>query len=463
MNPRRKFLQRVAITGLIGVSGCSTEKEYNTPVTEEASKTHGSSPTETDTEPSSDKTPTHETESNFQDTEMPPQRVGTERILWESNIGYSAKNPLTLTSGGSLLVGDSNGVVARLDVSDGSVEWEYNADLPIQSSPVLVDNTVIVIEGQYNEHFRVHGIDIDTGTRRWKFKPEKDRLNFIGESDGVVFVATADQNTQSRHDVLYALSSTDGKIHWSSKIGENRGGIVTDDTVYIAGRDSLTAISTNGSKQWTYLGSDDFSDSLAVAGNTIAAVVGLEDRKPSIHGLDVSTGERRWVFDDWRAFSLRTEGDLLVVGGENLARVDPATGEPQWKSDLQVARLSPRTGENDWVDSWQTALSEAVLTDDTLFVGGTTAAAIAVNDGSTKWKTDLGTIMDLPVEQANNRMIFHSSNTSDDQDRHLFALDSGTGEKQWEYAGRFRLSSPVAGKSRVFFAESRSGLVALEL
>lgn len=453
MKSRRQFLGSIAIMSLLGLAGCSAE---------ESTETVSPNPTESS---SASPTPafTNETETELDDTSEPPERVGEERIIWTSDVAYSATVAPAMAETGSVLVGDSNGIVTKVAASDGGTQWTYNTSSPIQSTPTQVGDTVLAVEGRYNERFRVHGVDINRGTERWQFDPEMHRLQVLGATEDSVFIATSDQTNRTDGERLYALSPTDGTTQWTAEIGDSSGGIVTSDTVYVASGDTVKAISTDGSPRWTYRGSDHLATSLTVVGDTVVVVMASERRRPAVHGINASTGKRRWLFDEWRAFSLLAEGDQLFVGGNRLARLNPMTGRLKWEADLAVARLTPGPGDNRWIDSWRTALSDAVLVEDTLYVGGTSAAAVAVDDGTITWEHEHEAALSSPAGLEDDRFVLHASLTSDDRDRHLLAIDTETGERKWEYAGRFSLTDPVVGNSRVIFAESRSGLTALEL
>ncbi|WP_136588783.1 outer membrane protein assembly factor BamB family protein [Salinigranum halophilum] len=341
------------------------------------------------------------------------------------------------------------------------------SDRPVQAPPRVVGTTVVAVSGRFGDRYTVHGLDPATGGRRWEFEPHSHRLRVLAGDEETVFVATAPPDDvdvpESATETFYALASTDGSIRWSVDLDGGRDAVVADGTVYVAGTKRIVAIETDGTRVWSRDVDTYQSETLVRAGDTLAFVSEPERRQPRVHGVDAATGEGRWTFDGWRAFTTRTHDGRLFVGGERLARLDPSSGTSVWTVDSPVARLLPGFGDNRWVDEWRTALSDAPVVDGTLYVGGLDAAAVSVDDGTVEWRHDPGLTLVSPVAAVRDNLLLHGSVDAEDRGRHLVCLDTATGEERWTFAGRFRLTEPVADAERAYLAESRNGLLALEV
>ncbi|WP_318570310.1 PQQ-binding-like beta-propeller repeat protein [Salinigranum marinum] len=454
MPSRRRYL-RVCATGLAATAGCVSVGDPTPTDT-------GPTPADSDPTPaSSDPTPA---DGELNDTEDPPERVGTERVRWETDVAYSATNQPTLVDG-RLFAGTAKGV-STLSPTTGDVQWSTKTDWPVQAPPHLVGETLVAVIGRFGEHYAVHGYDPETGERRWTFEPRSHRLRVLASDDETVFVVTAPPNEAgvSASETLFALASADGSIRWSVDVNGEHDALVANETVYVAGSEGVVAVETDGARAWTHPVDTYQLGTLGRAVDTLVFVTEPVQRQPMVHGVDMATGEQQWTFgDDWLAFTIRAQEGRLFVGGERLARLDPASGTPTWTVDSPVARLLPGYDDNRWVDAWRNALSDAPLVDGTLYVGGPDAVAVGVEAGTVEWRHDSDLALVSPVAVTRGNLLLRGSLGTDDRRRHLVCLDTATGEARWTFAGRFRLTEPVVDTERAYLAESRSGLLALEV
>jgi outer membrane protein assembly factor BamB len=457
--PSRRRLLQACVTGFAATAGCvtvgnptptDTTPRTDTPVDDDPSETGTSS---------RDATPA---DGELNDTEDPPERVGTERIQWETDAAYTADNPPTLADG-RLVAGTTRGLSA-LSPATGDVQWSAETDWPVQT-PRLVGGTLVTVTGRYGDSSAVRGLDPATGERRWTFEPGGHRLRVLASEGDTLFVVTAplaDSGASgSDTETLYALASSDGSIRWEADVPGGQDALVVDGTVYVADTAGVVAVETGGSRVWTRDVDTYQSETLVHAGNTLAFVSEPERRQPRVHGVDAATGEEQWTVGGWRAFTTRAHDGRLFVGGERLARLDPSSGERLWTVDTPVARLLPGYDDNRWVDEWRTALGDAPVIDGTLYVGGPDAAGVAVDDGTVEWRHDSGLSLVSPVATVNGNLLLHGSVDADDRGRHLVSLDATAGEERWTFAGRFRLTEPAVDAERAYLAESRNGLFAL--
>jgi outer membrane protein assembly factor BamB len=355
--------------------------------------------------------------------------------------------------------------VTAVSSDEGDVEWTLDAGggRAIRPTPRVVDDRVLVVSGGHREHRAVHGLDPATGEERWSFAPRERLLTVLGESEGSVFVATAAEPVETTGETLYALVLADGTVRWTVEIGDATDGLVTDGTVYVPSRGTVEAVGVDGERKWRYEGADYQSGTLAVAGDTVAFVTAAERRAPTVRGLDTATGEERWIFDDWRAFTTRALDGRLLVGGERLVRLDPVGGGAAWTVDREVGRLVTGGGESRWIDDWRTGLATVPVDEGTLYAGGESVSAVDIADGTAAWTADLDAAFAAPAGLANGRLVVHTSASVDDRDRHVHALDADSGERRWTFAGHDRLTGPAVGSRRAYLAGARTGLLALGL
>jgi outer membrane protein assembly factor BamB len=218
-------------------------------------------------------------------------------------------------------------------------------------------------------------------------------------------------------------------------VGDNSSGLVTEETVYVPATTVVDAVGVDGTERWRYEGSKYQYGTLSVAGDTVVFTTGSSPEEWTIRGLDAATGEQRWTFDDWTAYTTRTDGDRLFVGGEAVARLDPASGDVLWTAAQQAA------------------LYDAPVADGRLYAAGEGAAAIDVDDGTVHWQTPLDALLVSPVGLAGGHLILHESRSRDDRDRHVSALDAESGEQAWRFAGDAALTTPTVAGDRVYVAE----------
>lgn len=419
------LLQACAATGLAGITGCLAGPETRPTATPRDTPSTGTPPPTTP-----------------EDSPGPTDTAG-DRVAWRQSLPAVVSDAPTL-DGDRLFAGTEDGTVAALSRADGSEQWAFGATDPIQGSPVVAGGIVLAVSGGVGlgDDHSVHALDAATGTGRWTFAPEEWYLDVLGTAGGVAYVATYDDAISPSGQKLYALSLSDGAERWSVEVGDNRGGLVTDETVYVPSTDVVDAVGTDGSPRWRYEGGEYQYRTLAVADDTVALVTGSSPGDWTVHGLDVATGEERWAFDDWVAYTTRAVDDRLFVGGEKIARVDPASGERVWEADQRAA------------------LYDAPVADGTLYVAGRTAAALAVDDGTVRWRTDLDVHLASPAGLAGGRLLVHKSVSRDDRNRNVLALDAADGDRAWEFVGHSEVTTPTVGDDRAFLAE-RADVLAL--
>lgn len=421
MSSRRTFLRACTAATLAGAAGC-----LDTPgTTGEPHSATSAGPTDRTT-PSA--TP-----------------AAAPRVDWRRSLSGPVDHRPALADG-TLYVGDEAGTVTALAHPDGDVQWQYGMDAAASGTPTRAgDDVLAVAEGvSTGGHESLHAIDAERGVERWTFAPSDWFLHVLGTADDTAFVATSDDAPDTGGQTLYALSLADGTTRWSVEVGDARGGLVTDDTVYVPSTSAVDAVSTDGTRRWRYEGPEYQFRSLAVAGDTVAFTTGSRPEDWTVRGIDVASGEERWAFDDWVAYTTRAHGDALFVGGRKVARVAPATGAVQWTVDHRAP------------------LYGAPVEDGRMYVAADAAAAITTDDGTVAWSTPLDAHLARPVGLAGGRLLVHESVGEDDRNRHVRALSVEDGSQVWRFAGDAELTRPTVGTDRAYVGE-RGDLLALQV
>lgn len=412
MPSRRRFLRTGLAVGVTGVTGCLDELETD-------STTGGSGAS-----PAGD------------DTGTPTAAAGD--VAWRQSLSGPVDHRPALGAD-RLFVGSEDGTITALSQSTGAVEWAVATDdgEQIQGSPVLTDDAVVAVAGGsgLGENHVVYALERATGDERWRFEPQEWWLEVLGTDDGSVFVATTDDALEDSGQTLYALSLADGTTRWSIEVGDNSGGLVTDETVYVPTAGALDAVDREGTRRWRVDYDRYRYKTLAVAGDTVAYVTADDPREPTVHGVDVATGDERWTYEKNGAYTTRAVDEALLVGGDAVARLDPASGESEWVADHQAA------------------LYDVPVVDGTLYTAGRTAAAIDVEDGTVAWDRSLDVYAARPIGLAGSVLVVHESAGEEDRDRHVVGIDATGGEQRWEFAGESELTRPVVGSDRAVVCE----------
>lgn len=264
--------------------------------------------------------------------------------------------------------------------------WAVNLDGAIQSSPLLVGDTVYVsaLDG------KVYALETKKGKRRWTFPVKNAQfvaspivvngLLYIGATDGVFYAIDTTNGKQKwkfetgnpifataavtkgvvcvgGNGKIYGLDAVNGKPLWSQPTGgffQSRAA-ADADTFYLGGWDNtLYALdATTGTPRWTAkLGLREgsasayqFSFSPAVSSPAVSSSrVYIVSNDGVLHALNRQTGTPDWEIrapsggDPFGSSSPVVLGPTLFLAGQGLHgdvyALDTATGKELWRSPL---------------------------------------------------------------------------------------------------------------------------------
>jgi len=322
-----------------------------------------------------------------------------------------------------------------------SLEWTFEAEDKIVSSPTIKDGKVFI--GSRDSH--LYAVDAASGTLSWKYKAG----NWIDstpalEEERVYFA--------SRDGFLYCLDLFDGSLVWkhetastdmsSPKINDGKvfsGTGFPNKLIY-----ALDA--STGSKKWEKEADQMVYSSPALTGDQL--FIGSNDGK--LYGLDKNSGQEVWSF--------KTRGGIYMMSpAVKDNRVFFASGDFDWS----VYALDRTSGDLLWEHSVEDiqftpsyVSSPAVGQEEVFVVSGYAQQhlyCLRITDGSQKWKAALG---------PSTRYGFASSPCLSDDTAYvvsakgmLKAFEISTGRLVWEYdLGSDVLSSPSIANGVLYVA-----------
>ncbi len=219
---------------------------------------------------------------------------------------------------GTLFVPTADGTVHALDLTTDRVEWTASLGATPAGSPTVAGSYVYAT----TESGSVVGLDRVTGNERWRESTGAGPAGAPAVRDGVVYVSTTGGEVR-------AYDRTSGALDWGYHVGGDPAGrvAVTGERVYVAADRRVTALSTDGTWEWTTQLNWSADTAPVVTNRTL--YVGSDDGR-RLFALDAADGSRRWTRAD-RSYTTPVapvEGSLFAEAGASLTRLDGPTGAP---------------------------------------------------------------------------------------------------------------------------------------
>jgi len=179
-----------------------------------------------------------------------------------------------------------------LDSETGDLEWRFQPEGVIESSPTVVGGIAYFGCNAGN----VYAVDTSDGGERWRFTvdgtSEREVTATPAVSDCRVFVGSWDET-------LYALDARDGSVVWRHEAAGpvSASPAVGDGTVYVGinGNGGVLALSTeDGEVVWEYPTQGSIvGSSPAIADGTVY-IGDYSDQGERLHAIDARSGEAVW-------------------------------------------------------------------------------------------------------------------------------------------------------------------------
>lgn len=238
------------------------------------------------------------------------------------------------------------GKVYAINTESGAQVWDYDLHSNVSGGVAVGNDTVFI--GAANG--KLTALDAGNRTFKWEFTTKNEIWSTPAVVDGVVYFGSLDHN-------IYALNAVDGTKKWSFTTGGEVAAIplIVDGVVYIGSfDDKFYALDANtGAQKWVFEDAGNWFWSQAAYGNgTIYA--GCLDHK--VYALDASSGAMVWPkpFDAGSLVKASPVivGGVLVVASEvgKVYGLDLTTGEQKWEFDnIEAKVLSPLDAEGNTV------------------------------------------------------------------------------------------------------------------
>ncbi len=262
-------------------------------------------------------------------------RDGSQRVAYPSDASVQAE-PVVV--GEDLMFSDTSGTTWCYAL-DGEFKWKHQAGVPILTSPLVLDDTVLLS----TVDDLVIALQRTDGTLKWRFEPKADltrdaELRLYASPKpvalaGVVLVGFSNGD-------LVALDTAHGELLWQKTIGEGRypdlvaTPVVTDKALVVSGYyGPLVALDKQTRQLLWRVEAGAASRALVSPDGTLLYHPGSNG---VLRALNPVTGvvDWRWKSPDKSALTqpVWTKAGLVVAsaGGE-LVILDPQTGEQRWR------------------------------------------------------------------------------------------------------------------------------------
>lgn len=260
-----------------------------------------------------------------------------------------------LNANGTILYYTAMDKLIALDTTDGSLVWEFEADLNgfVISSPVVGADGTIYFATQY----QIYAVNPNS-SERWRF----DRPNTTWGSelaigyDGTIYVESQDDAGYGSTDcALYAIGPTTGNLIWRFQLGtihcQASDPIVGGNGIYTWYEDDnseqLYAISTAGTIQWTFAATGGNRTPPII--NSPGQVIVMEGNK--LRGIDAATGIAVWTntfpfsTNDCASLAMAHDGTIYIVDDQGLLH-STLGSLLRWSIDINAGCSSPAIDVN---------------------------------------------------------------------------------------------------------------------
>lgn len=209
-----------------------------------------------------------------------------------------------------------------VDAVEGTVEWSFEGDGQLTTSPTVAGGTAYVGGGAD----ALYAVDAATGDREWSFETNGPVSTAPCVADGAVFVATEENG-------LYAIEANDGTERWSYGTRETVYAAPTfaNGELYLPDYASLNAYDpSTGDVRWSvWMGGGPHRCPTADGGRVYATT------SQSLFAIDVEEESVTWDTDldehGCTCVAPTVVGDTVVVAkGDFVFGVDAAEGDVRW-------------------------------------------------------------------------------------------------------------------------------------
>lgn len=306
----------------------------------------------------------------------------------QSTAESSHRLPAPIVKNGTVYVSAFRGVFA-LDARTGAIQWRDRTATRDTGQPTVIGGVVYLADGP-----SILAIDADEGTQHWE-------TNLPSTVHGTPTVKGDTVYTASEDGIVYALDAETGEKQFSGAVQgvsfRARSGVVSesdgvDESYLVAGVERMYAFDTETGAQrwsfdvpWTILGSAiDSPPRAATANSREHGTVYLSTTSAGVFALNATTGEQRWLFDEYRdrRFLTPTVATWTVVenGTERASNRTVFVPSEQRDGNGTLHALATATGEEQWAFEPPTGRPLAVtVADGIVYTPATSGRLYALN------------------------------------------------------------------------------------
>jgi outer membrane protein assembly factor BamB len=326
-------------------------------------------------------------------------------LAWTFTAGKPIKAAAAI-SGGKVFVGDDEGVIHAVNVTDGKEAWSFKTEAGIEATPLVLDGVVFLGSSDAN----VYALEAATGKLKWKYATGDKVLGGINHAKSPkgdatwLLLGSYDTN-------LHCVDATTGTAVWTHSTDNYINGtpaLLPSGEVLFGGCDSYIHVLRleDGSEvrqieSEAYIASSvAVRDGLGYVGNYGNMVI----------AFDPKTGEIKWKYRD-RNFpyfsSAAVTEDRVILGSRDkrLHCIDRTTGKAVWTFQTR--------GQVE---------SSPVVCGDAIAVGSEDGRLYCVSlaDGKERWAYEIGSPVTASPAVSDGLIVVGS------EDGNLYAFKSPT-------------------------------------
>ena len=299
----------------------------------------------------------------------------------------------------------------------GGLQWRFETEGPVRSTPVVAGGTVYVGSGDG----RLYAIDLETGDPVWSFDAGSSISSSPAVTQGRVYFT-------ARDNALYAVNRADGRLAFRVQTGP--------DTAWAWGHES----------------GDLWTSSPAVSGDVV--VFGSGDG--GVYAADAGSGAIRWRYvteGRVRSSPAVREGRVYVGSMDgSLHILDLATGAGLARGDTEGRGMF----SGDYGFDRRSVQSTPAVTADGAYVGAKDGSLYAFgHDGARLWRNDHTMSWVLGGPAVGDGVIFDGSSDG----RYVQAVNTATGEELWRFMATGVVWASPAFAGGVVYAGDGTGLM----
>ncbi len=270
------------------------------------------------------------------------ERFSDGSMNWKFNFDNGIYSTPAIGLDGTVYIGANDSNIYAIN-PDGSQKWSIDTDSRIYASPTIGADKIVYICASIGDKRCLVAIN-PTGLLKWSIEiGSSDSTPAIG-SDGTIYIG-------GNNKILYAINSN-GTLKWTfaveDEIDWSSPAIADDGSVYIGCNDNnLYAIHPNGKKKWSYLTAGDINTSPAIAKD---GTIYFRSNDRQMFALN-KNGSLKWQYpsSSWGSASPTIGGDgtIYITGRDYYLEAVNPSGKKVWsKPDTKWLETTPSIGSD---------------------------------------------------------------------------------------------------------------------